>query len=74
MRLADWRKITAGAYLRETLFAAEAASAAPLDNISERITVCAYPESHGRPETGAWSGGTFDSTPVGLAPFGENPG
>ena len=44
MRLGDWRKITDPNYLRNTLLAAPARSAAPLDRVSERITVTAYPD------------------------------
>ena len=43
-RLADWRKITSPAYLRDTLLAASTRSAAPLSRISEKITVAAFPD------------------------------
>jgi hypothetical protein len=45
MRLGDWRKITDPAYLSNTLLAAPPRSAAPLDRISERVTITAYPDA-----------------------------
>lgn len=44
MRLADWRKITDAGYLKDTLLAAPARSAAPLDQLWETITITAYPD------------------------------
>ncbi|EDY18760.1 hypothetical protein CfE428DRAFT_3797 [Chthoniobacter flavus Ellin428] len=45
MRLGDWRKITNPDYLSNTLLAAPPRSAAPLDAISERVTITAYPDA-----------------------------
>jgi Tfp pilus assembly protein PilV len=45
MRLGDWRKITDPDYLANTLLAAPPRSAAPLDAISERVTITAYPDA-----------------------------
>jgi hypothetical protein len=45
MRLADWRKITSESYLRNTLLANSTQSATPLNNLSEKVTVEAYPDS-----------------------------
>jgi len=45
MRLGDWRKITDAGYLSNTLLAAPPRSAAPLDSISERVTITAYPDA-----------------------------
>jgi Tfp pilus assembly protein PilV len=45
MRLGDWRKITDADYLSNTLLAASPRSAAPLDAISERVTITAYPDA-----------------------------
>lgn len=44
LRLADWRKITSAAYLRDTLLANSTKSAVPLTEISEKITVSAFPD------------------------------
>jgi Tfp pilus assembly protein PilV len=44
LRLADWRKITSSAYLKDTVLAAPAKSAAPLNELSEKITVAAFPD------------------------------
>lgn len=44
MRLANWRKMTSSAYLKDTLLAATPKSVAPLDQLSERITITAYPD------------------------------
>lgn len=44
LRLADWRKITNPVYLRDTLLANSTRSAAPLSEISEKITVTAFPD------------------------------
>jgi len=45
MRLADWRKITDAEYLKNILLASPARSAAPLDQLSETITITAFPDS-----------------------------
>jgi hypothetical protein len=44
MRLADWRKITDEGYLQDHLLARVPNSGSPLGNVSERITVSAYPD------------------------------
>ena len=44
LRLADWRKITSSTYLRDTLLANSTKSAEPLSEISETITVSAFPD------------------------------
>jgi len=44
LRLADWRKITSPSYLCDTLLATSAKSAAPLSEISEKVTVTAFPD------------------------------
>ena len=44
LRLADWRKLTNSSYLQDTLLATATKSAAPLDQISEKVTVAAFPD------------------------------
>ena len=44
MRLANWRKITDPDYLKDTLLASVPSSAAPLNPITEKITISAYPD------------------------------
>ena len=44
MRLANWRKITDADYLKDTLLASAPASAAPLNQTTEKITISAYPD------------------------------
>jgi len=44
MRLANWRKITDPEYLKDTLLASAPSSAAPLHQMTERITISAFPD------------------------------
>ena len=44
MRLADWRKITDPAYLRDTLYAVAPRSSAPLARFTEEVNVVAFPD------------------------------
>ena len=43
MRIADWRKMTDAAYIKDTLLASLPQSAAPLGKTTERVIVSAYP-------------------------------
>lgn len=44
MRLANWRKMTDATYLQDVLLKTQPASAAPLEGVSERVTISAYPD------------------------------
>jgi hypothetical protein len=44
LRIANWRQITDATYLRDTYFATQPRSMAPLDQTVEKITVSGYPD------------------------------
>src|SRR4051812_22385481 len=44
LRIANWRQITDATYLRDTYFATQPRSMAPLDQTVEKITISGYPD------------------------------